>query len=661
MASPSRKVVMDDLRGGMNGVDDPLTLQENECLYALNVDWFRSTCGHKRHGSTATAMTSSTMTGKVSSLIRHVPGVDETAMELWAVDDAATPVVNRLAGGTSWAAPTLKDNITGNGWDVHGASVDGKLFLAYKSAVNRLHCWDGSTVRRAGINPGSTAPTAGNTGGGGAYTDTTPRYYRVRFYAGTFARVSEATPSVAFTPSGAGDAVRVTRPTAPNEGETSWALEASTDNVSFYQIGLIVIGTTTFDDVFPAATYAAGNFFSSPPTGQFTVQKPYKFIAGADNRLLGFGSHNSSDPQHRVEFSAIVGGVTLGISGVASDDAAERVDTTGGYYVDLDESDSGVPTGLAGPVNGNYYAFKTNQVWELRPTGDVTQPFAATAISKVIGAVGQQAIVKGEDALGRPCLYFMSQVGPYRYGANGLEYIGRKVDNYIRGVAPNLVSQNTTLKLSPSSVGAIALYYPAKRQVWWWFAVNETSDASGPTRCLLYDVLNAAWAEYTGITSTRAVALFSTSIGASMGKDLVPFMARSSSNNVIWRLDDSSVGQDAGTSYQGYIMTRPIEPGGPGMLGNTSDLEVVLFGATPAGPPGSLQVRASADLNTSLQVTTTALYGVAASHLWLRVSGAELADVHVVHYEIGDVEAVDNAWRIERITIVAHPQEAFIA
>jgi len=372
MGSSARRVVIDDVRGGMNGVDDPLSLPPNQCLYALNVDWFRASVAHKRHGSTAFTSTGTTMTGKVSTLTRHVPGTDETAMELWAVDDAATPIVNRW-NGSAWSAPTLKDNLTGNGWDVHAATVNGKLFLAYKSAVSRLHCWDGSTVRRAGIDPGSTAPTAANTGAG-AYAATL-RYYRVRFYEQSGAaiiRVSEATPSVSFTPSGAGTAARVTRPTAPGEGETGWVLEGSTDDVTFYQLSVAAIATTTQDDSLAPATYATLQV--SPSTGTFTLHKPYRFVIGADNRLLGFGSHTTTDPQHRVWVSAIVGGVTLGIGLLPTADAAERLDTTGAYYVDLDENDSGTPTGLAGPLNGNYYAFKSNSIWELRPTGDVAAP-----------------------------------------------------------------------------------------------------------------------------------------------------------------------------------------------------------------------------------------------------------------------------------------------
>lgn len=650
MAASTKPVVFDDLRGGMNGVDDPLSLPSNECLYALNVDWWRASVGHKRHGSSLFTSTGTTMAGKVSTLIRHVPGTDETAMELWAVD--STPTVNRY-DGSSWSAPTLKDAITGNGWEVQGATVNGKLFLAYKSAQNRLHLWDGSTVRRAGINPGSSAPTVANTGAG-AYAATL-RYYRVRFY-GPY-RMSEPTPSVSFTPSGAGTAARVTRPTAPSEDETNWIVEGSTDNATFYQIGNIAIATTTYDDSTAPAAYSAGTL--SPLTGTFTLQKPYKFIAGADNRLLGFGSWNSSDPQHRIEWSAVVGGVTLGAFGNPTADAAERVDTTGLYYLDLDENDTGSPTGLVGPVNGNYYAFKSNGFWVLRPTGDVSQPFKATCLSKVIGAVEQRAITRGEDQSGRPCIYFMSQFGPYRYGANGLEYIGRKIDNYIRGASNSegLVAPSLTLKVNASSVCTVALYHPAKRQVWWWFAVNEVADNSGTIRCLMLDTLTGGWSEYSGIETTRAACLYKDPNGS--GKELVPYMAASAGNNAIWVLDNPSATSDAsGTSFAAYIITAPVQPFGPGGQGSTSDWELV----TTRTSSGTVSAQAYADLDATLASDTASvtLTNTTGSK-WLRVSGAQLADARAISLKVGDFSASANTWRFERIAVMVHPQEATIA
>jgi hypothetical protein len=39
-------------------------------------------------------------------------------------------------------------------------SVHGKLFFAYKSDQDRLHVWDGTSMRRVGLKKTTTAPTA---------------------------------------------------------------------------------------------------------------------------------------------------------------------------------------------------------------------------------------------------------------------------------------------------------------------------------------------------------------------------------------------------------------------------------------------------------------------------------------------------------------------
>jgi len=160
-----RRHVIADLTGGRNGFDPSWKIAANECIDAVNVDWYGTPFARKRGGAAnQSGLSGQTTTGKYSSLFRHVPGTDPTAAEMWAVDDAGTPIINRLAAGTAWSAPTLKDNPSGNGWDFSAASINGMLAIAYKSGQSRLHMWDGSTVRRAGLATPTAAPTAANNG-----------------------------------------------------------------------------------------------------------------------------------------------------------------------------------------------------------------------------------------------------------------------------------------------------------------------------------------------------------------------------------------------------------------------------------------------------------------------------------------------------------------
>ena len=192
MPTPALKpIVIDDLTGGRNGADDPFALPPNQCVEAKDIDHYTGRLARKRGGATAVVESGGTaFSGGMQTLIRHIPGADETLAELWGVDGAATPLVKRLVGGTTWADVTLADAIASRPQDVVAVSFNGKLFLAYDSNVDRLHVYHGipgvvatgGTVTTSGLytihtftTSGTFTPTVGGTveylvvgGGGGA-------------------------------------------------------------------------------------------------------------------------------------------------------------------------------------------------------------------------------------------------------------------------------------------------------------------------------------------------------------------------------------------------------------------------------------------------------------------------------------------------------------
>src|SRR6185312_15478579 len=94
----TKMVTIGDLRGGRNGADPPLSLPDNQCVEALNVDHFDGLLGRKRGGTTAVTDTGGTaFSSGMQSLFRHIPGNDETAAELWGIDGA--PIAKRMTGG----------------------------------------------------------------------------------------------------------------------------------------------------------------------------------------------------------------------------------------------------------------------------------------------------------------------------------------------------------------------------------------------------------------------------------------------------------------------------------------------------------------------------------------------------------------------------------
>lgn len=630
MSDKKERHVIADMSGGRNGFDAPWAIRDNECVDNPNIDYYKSKFGNKRGGMTDPTTTNVTRTGKTSSLFRHVPGTDETAAELWAVDDAATPIIERLAGGTAWSAPTLKDAPTGNGWDVTAASINGKFALAYKTAVGRMHFWDGSTVRRGGL-AATAAPTAANTGGG-AYAAVL-RYYRQRVTVqsgGITIRRSEPSAYVSFTPSGAGTAARVTQATPPSEGETHWEVEASVDSFTFYRIATVVIGTTTYDDSAATTSYS-GNTLSDL-TGKYTLQKSYKFVAADQNRLLGFGSHTTTDKQSRIEISAVIGSSDVGDE--------ERLDTSVvNSYIDLDENDSGVATGLCGPILGSYFAFKERQVWQLTATGSTSQPYRQDAISKSIGAIAHVAIVRAEDKEGNAALYWMSHRGPYRWSINGLEYIGRGIEDYVLG-------DNATINLAATKRVAVTSYYADKRQVWFWWATGSSND---PDTLAIYDVVSGGFSRVPtsdALANVRCAVQFADTLGAAMSRKLKPYVGQTGGNTRIWKADTGT--DDNGAAFKAYVVTKAVEPGGPGFFGEVSDS--ILLAKSGSGVTISDMV--IPDFDSTRAKTGTCLLTATGSETRVsrRIEDSGFGeDVSFIQHQIGDAAAVANSWTLDRI------------
>lgn len=636
MADKKTRHVIDDIRGGRNGYDAAWAIKDTECADAVNVDFYKARFANKRGGLSDPSLTSG-LTGVASFLYRHVPSTDETAAELWGTDDSGTPQIKRLAGGTAWAAPTLKDAPTGNGWDFTAASINGKLMLAYKSAQGRLHCWDGSTVRRTGLAV-PAAPTAANTGVG-TYA-LVLRYYRVRWTVqsgGVTIRRSEPSSYVAFTPTGLPLAARVTQPTVANEGETHWEVEASTDSFTFYLLSAVAIGTTTYDDSAATTSYSSGTL--SAVTGTYTLQKAYKFIAADQNRLLGFGSWTATDKQARIEVSAVIGALNIGDE--------ERVDTSINSFIDLDENDSGVATGLAGPIFGAYFAFKDRQVWQLTATGVTSGPYRQEAISKSIGAISHHAICRGEDKNGNAALYWMSHRGPYRWSINGLEYIGRNVEDYVLG-------GNATINLAAAKSVARAIYYPDKRQVWMWWATGNADDCN---QGFIFDVQTSGWSRVpTGDlwANVRTSTLFANTIGASMSRDLKPYIGQTGGNSRVWKTDTGT--DDTGTPFQAYVITKAVEPGGPGNKGGVGDSLLL------AKAGSNVMITDTVTADYGLQTTTgTATLTASGSEtrVSVRVEGSALSgDVTFIQHQVGDASPIANSWTIDRLIMTSSKHEA---
>src|SRR5690606_41950549 len=130
---------------------------------------------------------------------------------------------------------------------IRAQSLHGKLFVAYPtvSGTDRLHVWDGTQFRPAGLaEPG--APTVTNQGTG---TLTGARYYRTREIRSTGSILrSEQSEPVLFTHSGLGQYARVTRAAQANTYATRLAVEASVDGTYFDRLASVPYGSSNNDE-----------------------------------------------------------------------------------------------------------------------------------------------------------------------------------------------------------------------------------------------------------------------------------------------------------------------------------------------------------------------------------------------------------------------------
>jgi hypothetical protein len=664
-----------DLRGGRNGVASPISpdFPLNQVVEAVNIEYSQNAqLGRKRAGMSSLSLSGGTApVGGVFWLYRHVPGADEAVAELWAGDGGSggPPVIHRLAGGTTWADVTLDDAMTNASVvKISAVTFNGKLYMTYDSAVDRLHVYDSTLasprVRRVGFATPAIA-TVANTGAG-AYA-AVARYYRIRWYqassasGGTITRISEPGPaSTIFTPSGAGTAARITRPTAAGEGETHWGVEVSLDGVLWYVLAApnddvlsadgIAIATTTYDDSVVTTTYST--YPLSEELGTHTNIASVRFLITDNNRLIMAGSFEGG-PSSRVYYTPVLG------SGLGD---AERLNDLVDInpFTDLNEKDGGAITGLGGPLPGGViFAFKLRQIWRGTPTGNDEEPYAWRRFSSVIGSVNHRSIVLGEDHYGKAALYFWSINGPYRIGNNGLEYVGRDIEDITLGY--NGFTGINYIGSGPDHV-CNAVWHADKHMLYFFVA---SLTAAFPDIMLTLDVRNVigvdaygvrgGWVRHTVGNPTygmNASAMFSNTIGASvMSAALKPYVGRGSVAlpTQILKLDDDSATDDATVAFGGYFKTRNIAP--PENLGSNFGVrETVLFAKALAACTITQTIVRDSGLETqdsSVLLTADA----SETDVIRKFEGSSNSDIGVIQLQIGDATTGNTRWELNSLLV----------
>ncbi len=540
--------IIKTLRGGLNNTDPANAVPDDQVVRADNVEFVDSMLGERRLGATAIDITGSDLEGheRVSWLFRHMPSTDQASAELWALGVTDATLTSSLCyKTTTWTTVLPLDDInvaSTNQFQLRGASFHGKLYICYKSTSDRLHVFDGSTLRRTGLAEPS-APLVTDTGAG---TFAGTRYYRVRFTRqfASYTIRSETSETTTFIPSGTGSAARIAKPATISEGETHWEIEASVDNANFYVIATVAVGTTTYDDSTPFSPGYADDFDLAPQIGEYTLIPSPKFIVVDDDRLIWANGREDEALASRVGWTPV--------NKADGDGNDKRMDDTTDPFIDLDSLEGGEITDLVSGFQGYIYVFKYGHIYQLVRTGNRSSAYRAYNLTKDKGAI-EGSVCTGLDQEGNPALFFLDpSVGPCIIGRGGIRTCGADVKN----------TWNTA-NLDATKVVARALYYPHKRQVHWWVA---TEDSEIPNlRMVLHsremrnapDGARRGWALWTGPSSAAfTTTLFAENIDddTDRSNDLVPFIGVEG-DGLIWRTDIGD--DDNGTEYDAHITTKP--------------------------------------------------------------------------------------------------------
>jgi hypothetical protein len=553
-------ITIKSLRGGMNDLDPPTELADDQCVRAVNVEFHASTMGERRRGSDAIAQTGGWPFAGFERCVwlhRHLPTTDQADAQLWAlcIDDTG-PTAKLAYKDTTWHTVTMPDALTIDGvseYQIDGVSLHGKLFIAYNSAVDRLHVFDTRTstsaLRRVGMVEPSAAPTAADSGSG---TFATTRYYRTREtvqVSGTTILRSEPSAVLTKTPSGSGSGLTVTKPATTNSdpAATHWELEASLDNSNFYVIATTAIGTSTATDTTAAGT-GYGAFELSEDVGDYLPPHSARYLIADEDRLDIFGSFEDEDADSSMSWTPV-----FNATGVGND---ERITLDPVSVINLDGFEGGRISDVWSAVAGEIWVFKDYHTYKVNRTGIRINAYEAHTISKTRGAI-EGSVCEGVDESGNPALYFMDpSFGACRARYGVIQSCGRDVWNTFQ-----------TVNLDAEDVVCRSLYYPTTLQV----LVNlATDDADAPDLGLTLQTneqretpggdVRRGWATRTGpSTGALTMCLFSDNIdaGAARSRVLVPFIGVEG-NGLIWRLDTGD--DDNGTEYTARLTTKPYAP-----------------------------------------------------------------------------------------------------
>lgn len=654
--------IIDSLTAGFDDFTPQSVLAKDACTVAENVEFFISTLGERRAGcieiGLPVGISGNVNLAAAAWAFNHQPTNVESESELWVMtlNNDGTPILYRYSVALGWntiAWPSANDTpitTNGDGYRVYGLTLHGKMFLAYKSAVDRLHVWDGTTLRRVGLAAHAAAPTVANTGAG-AYAAVL-RYYRTRSVEKSGALVlrrSEPSTSVSFTPSGAGTAARVTRPTAIAEGETHWEIEASLDNAAFYRLSQIAIGTTTYDDSAATSTYSASPL--SDAVGSYTTIPSVRFLSSDDDRLVLGSSWTIAADTSAVRWTPV------GNDPLPGPD--ERLNSNTSPRVDLDSQSNGDLSGLSKVINGSFLGLKTEGVYKLVRTGQLVGSYEAIPLTKVRGAL-PRSIVEANDEGGRPTTFWIDpHHGPMRLGSEGVQWCGADVKTLFGRINRNAI------------VPCHGVFYGDKQQLHYWLALDGADYPNTKIVVQINQMQNAVMGARRGWSTVPSPARIATARCSTMFLHNVsnlyvqspilglPVWTVSAAqvNNVLQLADrgtqDGFTTGDTAASYVGKIKTRPF------FLTHILNRHGIMDGALLGSANSHVLVKAIRDFGTeTLSITADMTPEGSETHVIAHMDDLTFSELFAVQFQFEDDPANPSQWQLLQLAVSPREEQS---
>jgi hypothetical protein len=418
----------------------------------------------------------------------------------------------------------------------------------------------------------------------------------------------------------------------------------------------IPIAQMTFDDLSDPRTpreieHERGHYLPPSSPTRLITDGHRLLMSGNGSGATAAGFGETAPRYNRLWYTPV-----LGTSDRADD---ERIPVTSiqRNYLDLGENtNDGSLSELAGPMDGEVYAFTRRRIWRLVPTGDLATPYLTYPVSDrygaEIGVTGVEVMaVNGEDQNGKPTIYFLSETGVHRIGGR-VELVSFDIQPEIRAMDrlnAFLFSQPQMRQLWLCSGGAAG---PCRIRVFHWGQGIPDEDGDVRGGWTTWDVMNRAQGFQSGVRHNRQPG-----VDECQCQDLVPYLAGHA--QPVQYFDrpeaiDDTVPYVASVRFAPWIAVRgekQFRLGNP-ILVATERPGVILavdairdFGALPTHSSSSLvSLEAMPHEGNPTEVVRTA-------------EGLHLGDATVVMLQLRDVAGQSSLWRVDWLTVPLTEQE----